>query len=227
LLIDSPSELKAIESEAFSRCSVRSICIPRSVESLGDGCFRHAGVAHVGLEKGSELRRIGNSCFRGCQSLRSIHIPKKVKAIGDGAFHRSGIDSITKEPGNFRFLSTGSSIIDLLGGVVQGRRRSFGFGWMLIVFASVFPFLGLIRGESIVRRLVISNIFRVFWFVCMSLVVGRPNLRRVLPVGKFARHCVKIVGRYFTSEVGPLSLSSLLEMAFIISVGGRMRHSPN
>jgi hypothetical protein len=216
LLIDSPSTLKAIESEAFSHCSVRSICIPRSVESLGDGCFRDSGVAHVGLENGSELRRIGDSCFRRCRSLKSIHIPRKVKMIGDGAFCGSCINSITKESGNFRFLSTGSSIIDLLGGVVQRSGRSFGFGWMLIIVASGFPFLGLIGSESIVHRLVISNIFRVFWFVLMHLVVGGPSLRKLLQVGEFARDCVEIVGRYFTSEVGPLSLWSLLEMGFTI-----------
>jgi hypothetical protein len=92
VIFESGSRLRVIGNRAFHDCSsLRSICIPASVEKLdgdqnlyGDGgCF--AGCSRLGtvtFESGSTLFVIENYAFHNCSSLTSICIPASVARLG-------------------------------------------------------------------------------------------------------------------------------------------------
>jgi hypothetical protein len=70
------------ETTIFISVLPRSICIPSSVERLGDRCFsRSADLCVVTFEPESKLSRIGDSAFVGCSSLSSICIPGSVEIL--------------------------------------------------------------------------------------------------------------------------------------------------
>jgi hypothetical protein len=82
------SSLLHIESGAFADCRwLSSICIPSSVESLGDNCFKAClRLSSVTFQPGSRLSRIESRAFGVCQSLSWISIPSSVKVIGGECF---------------------------------------------------------------------------------------------------------------------------------------------
>jgi hypothetical protein len=69
--------LRRIGELCFADCSLKSICIPNSVEDLDNGCFSHNQIATITFEAGSRLRRIGELCFSNC-SLQSICVQPSV-----------------------------------------------------------------------------------------------------------------------------------------------------
>jgi hypothetical protein len=61
--------------------SERSLCIPASVEEIGEDCFRCSTcVDHVTFEPGSQLRILRRGAFLG-STIHSIHIPPGVTAL--------------------------------------------------------------------------------------------------------------------------------------------------
>jgi hypothetical protein len=83
------SQLTQIGAFACSSClSLRSICIPASVELLGDSCFNSCGsLAQFTFEPGSRLAQIGTCAFAHCSALTSICIPVQVETIPAACFH--------------------------------------------------------------------------------------------------------------------------------------------
>lgn len=85
------SSLKRIGKQAFhwgreDACPLTEIRIPRSVEILGDECFRCCmSLSKVTFDEASSLKSIGVSAFRCC-SLVSIRIPDSVEVIGSLCF---------------------------------------------------------------------------------------------------------------------------------------------
>jgi hypothetical protein len=78
------SKIKEISEQAFTGCiSLRSICIPASVEVIGNNCFGRTvsdesygceSLEFVIIESGSMLREVGSNVFKGCYSLPRVEI---------------------------------------------------------------------------------------------------------------------------------------------------------
>jgi hypothetical protein len=79
-----------------------SICIPSSVERLGNYCFGDCeSLSTVTFESGSQLLCIGEHAFCSCSSLLSISIPSSVEKLGAKCFYRCrSISTIAFESGS-------------------------------------------------------------------------------------------------------------------------------
>ena len=114
-----PSVIESIGKRAFSGCSnLSEIVFPETDFDIGTGAFNGTawlvnqpdGLIYVGsiaylvkgtLPMGTDLiiregtKRIGSSCFAGCEGLKSIYLPETVIAIGPEAFNGcTGLASI-------------------------------------------------------------------------------------------------------------------------------------
>ncbi len=101
---------------AFSDCSITSIEIPASVETIEAAAFsRCSKLATVTFEKGSQLKTIGGGYFYGAFSdcpITSIEIPASVETIEAAAFNGCyKLATVTFEKGSQ--LKTISSYIDI------------------------------------------------------------------------------------------------------------------
>ena len=77
----------SIRQDAFMNCdSLKSVSIPASVESIGQGAFDGSGVKTVTFEENSKLKNIGEAAFMACESLESVSIPASVESIEKAAF---------------------------------------------------------------------------------------------------------------------------------------------
>ena len=79
--------VKIIANHAFSWCfySLKSINIPDSVTSIGDGAFSEChSLKSINIP--DSVTRIGYSAFKSCGGLTSISIPPSVTTIEDGTF---------------------------------------------------------------------------------------------------------------------------------------------
>ena len=79
--------VKVIADDAFSHCfySLKSIIIPDSVTSIGDGAFSECN-SLKSINIPDTVTRIGRSAFEDCDSLTSINIPPSLTTIEDGTF---------------------------------------------------------------------------------------------------------------------------------------------
>ena len=108
----------SIEEYAFSDCyMLRSVIIPNSVTSMGNGAFSGCyglesveigdgltGISHIAFSDcedlksvtiGKSVTSIGNRAFSFCSSLKSIVIPNSVVSIGVAAFEYSGLTYVS------------------------------------------------------------------------------------------------------------------------------------
>ena len=84
-----------IKDKAFRGSNIRSVEIPDSVTSIGDGAFYECR-SLTSITIGSNVTSIGNEAFYNCRSLTSITIPNSVTSIGNYAFsYCSSLTSIT------------------------------------------------------------------------------------------------------------------------------------
>jgi hypothetical protein len=83
------SQLTQIGAYTFYTClSLRSICIPAGIESLGESCFNNCrALAQLTFEPGSRLSQIGASAFERCWALKPICIPAQVETIPERCFY--------------------------------------------------------------------------------------------------------------------------------------------
>jgi hypothetical protein len=108
------SRLGRIDEATFGwRGSLESICIPKSVEILGDHCFgQYWRLESVTFELGGKVRRIENNAFAECSRLKSICIPASLEILGNHCFANCGLlERVTFESGckvrrieNYAFL---------------------------------------------------------------------------------------------------------------------------
>ena len=85
----------SIGNSAFSRCSLRSITIPNSVESIEGNAFsRCSRLTSITIP--NSVRSIRAKAFNGCSRLTSVTIPNSVTTIASYVFKDcSGLTSVT------------------------------------------------------------------------------------------------------------------------------------
>jgi hypothetical protein len=80
------SQLKRIESSAFSETSLQSIWIPASVEYIGHLCFFLCeALSTLVFESESNLKKIGDSAFLFTLLTEDV-LPSSVKKVGRSYF---------------------------------------------------------------------------------------------------------------------------------------------
>ena len=90
-----PESLTSIGDGAFSSCSsLTSITIPNSVTSIGNNAFYNCS-SLTSITIPNSVTSIGGSAFSFCKSLTSITIPNSVTSIEDYAFSGCPLTDIT------------------------------------------------------------------------------------------------------------------------------------
>jgi hypothetical protein len=125
ITFESGSKLTLIANGAFDECfSLRAICIPASVETLGEFCFKGCtSLSCLTFESGSKLTRIERFAFSKCSSLQSLCIPASLQMIAGSALNEAPNAEISIEEGNchltisenFLMNATGTSAILYFG----------------------------------------------------------------------------------------------------------------
>ncbi|MBQ6467741.1 MAG: leucine-rich repeat protein [Clostridia bacterium] len=89
--ISIPEGVTDIGAYAFAGTNLKSIVLPDSIESMGDGCFENCKELETAVIN-SNIMLIGDNTFRGCDKLREIYIADSVMDIGRTSF--SGCTSL-------------------------------------------------------------------------------------------------------------------------------------
>jgi hypothetical protein len=93
------------------RTVCRRICIPSSIDIIGDAYFVFRGnLRYLVFEPGSSLAALGHAVFGYCSSLQSICIPSSIERISNFCFTACrNLSSVTFEPGSaISFLGDGA-----------------------------------------------------------------------------------------------------------------------
>lgn len=80
-----PFGVTSIGELAFCNCTLASITIPNSVETIGSGSFEDC-TALTSIEIPNSVTTIGGSAFAYCSALTSVEISNSVTTIGSSAF---------------------------------------------------------------------------------------------------------------------------------------------
>jgi hypothetical protein len=113
LAFEPDSKLREISERAVSGCSsLKSICLPASVEVLGVYCFSDlAQLSLVTFESGSKLREMKEGVFANCPLLKSIFLPASVPITSGSPFIGSSIDEIHVDDANPYCFVSGEFLI--------------------------------------------------------------------------------------------------------------------
>lgn len=119
--VNIPDGIEEIRGDTFENCSsLREIDIPDSVTRIGGHAFYgDSKLERVGITEKSQLKEIGSSAFRLCDSLYEITIPKST-VVNERAFKESpttvkryvtitGVDHSFYQKSSY-FYSVGSSV---------------------------------------------------------------------------------------------------------------------
>jgi hypothetical protein len=128
-----PSDASVIEFERGSRItvlptgtfayfrSVKSICMPASVEVIESECFTGGPyfdawpLSTVTFESGSKLRVIQKFAFKTCRKLKSIRLPASVQVLTGSSFAFSGFTKLMIDRKNPWFHVNGDFVMDVGG----------------------------------------------------------------------------------------------------------------
>ena len=93
------SGVTAIGDYAFGDCTAKTVDIPESVESIGEGAF-YACSSLTEVTIPGNVESIGKMAFLGCTALTEVTIPGNVKSIGQQAFQScTALEKVTIEEG--------------------------------------------------------------------------------------------------------------------------------
>jgi hypothetical protein len=113
--------LSVIGASAFSKSCLRGMFIPKSVNVVGENCFRECKfLVEVLFEEGCQLKLLPKGCFQR-SSLRRIFVPRSIESIEKGCFLRCSelwcaffaFDCAVKAIGELAFHSSGLRKIDV------------------------------------------------------------------------------------------------------------------
>ncbi|MDD4316027.1 MAG: leucine-rich repeat protein, partial [Clostridia bacterium] len=191
----------AIDDGAFKNCiNLKEIIIPKKVAKLGVSAFENTKLSSFGFEPESELKTVGNFCFRNASQLKSIDLGSAIEKIGRGVFNDCySLESIAVNnsiDGSNDFFVTKSGVLfqknkDLAGGIVDD------FGRILHTYpagrtAAVYqlPFEGLVGVTHI-------NEF-AFYYSNIAAVVLPPTVESIV---SYAFVVPQLVYIEFTAEI--------------------------
>jgi hypothetical protein len=118
-----PSQIRRLDRGAFRYLSsLKSICIPASVEFLARFCFVStvhdkypfswtSPLTHLAFERGSKLHEIEADAFSGCLSLREFCIPASVEILTGRSLPPSWLCIVEVEKGNRCFQRRGDFVM--------------------------------------------------------------------------------------------------------------------
>lgn len=92
--IEENSQLKEIESVAFSHSSIKSVHIPKSLEIMGNGAFSYCNlIESITFEQGCKIQQIPSYAFRQVGSIQMVDLTPCIQLteIKSNAFKDSGI----------------------------------------------------------------------------------------------------------------------------------------
>jgi hypothetical protein len=117
MIFEPGSKLRRIEEAALYGCSsLKWICLPASVEFLGEGAFMDcSSLSSLTFESGSKLTEIHPKAFYGCSSLESLCLPAPLQVIDGSALAKTRISKVTIDEGNRHFRISGHYLLDSTG----------------------------------------------------------------------------------------------------------------
>ena len=127
----SPS-VRKIGAYAFRGCEIKSVDIPGSVTTIGEGAFSHCGkLKSVVLGEGVE--ELKDHAFFDCKSLETVILPNSIKSVGKYVFENA-FKIKTSVYDNFKYLGNESNPYLYLMGEVdcQAERGTVKNGCRLI-----------------------------------------------------------------------------------------------
>ncbi len=105
-----PSTLEIIRAGAFKNTNIKSIAIPVSVNTIGEGAFEGAALLKTVMLQSSAITAISDYTFKNCISLQEIILPAAVKTIGKEAFY--GCIALTKATLSVSLTTIGASAFE-------------------------------------------------------------------------------------------------------------------
>lgn len=88
-----PEGVITIGNYAFAGCSLDSVTLPTTLESIGDEAFNSVlknGDAGIDFAKLTKLAYIGENAFANCSAVTSANLASSVKKVGKYAFFKTG-----------------------------------------------------------------------------------------------------------------------------------------
>jgi len=81
-----PDGMTSIGDNAFRGCSITSVTIPNSVQTIKVSAFENC-VNLTSIDIPNSVISIGNRAFYNCNKLEAVTIPNLVQSIGESAFY--------------------------------------------------------------------------------------------------------------------------------------------
>jgi hypothetical protein len=98
---ESGTNISILGKSAFQGCSsLQSICIPSSIQIIGDFCFSECeAMSDLTFESGCQVSILGDSACSACSRLQAVCIPSSIETICSSCFEGCSHLSIVLEPG--------------------------------------------------------------------------------------------------------------------------------
>lgn len=110
--------IKELEINAFSECSINNLYIPKNLE-LKAYTFSHCKAKKIEFAPDYEFCTIPYSCFAYMRNLKEIKLPESIKTIDDQAFYYCPIEEINLE--NIESIGRDAFIQNCLSNITFGK----------------------------------------------------------------------------------------------------------
>lgn len=106
---DKTYTVTGIRDSAFYNKTFKSIVMPNSITSIGEGSFNNTKITSGTLSLSTSLKTIGDSAFSGLSGVDNLSIPNSVTSISQYAFQNAEMSSISIGKGLTEIPSNGFS----------------------------------------------------------------------------------------------------------------------